>query len=213
MWRSTHSAGSGLRSPDNQAVKAKTVYHIVVSPHAPIKPLAARRDDCRFGVRFPRVPVTQRSTTTEQGVRVPSTQTKAEGTQSTVLPRAQAVEWARKLYDGAVDRKDAAGFAAVFADDAWMRFGNADPIIGRQAIESAIAQFFTLVAGLKHDMTGIWSQQDAVICEATVTYTRHDRKTVEVPAVTIFRLRNSPNGPLAHRVQMFVDLAPLFGGS
>jgi ketosteroid isomerase-like protein len=144
---------------------------------------------------------------------VPSTQTKAEATHATVLPRTGAVEWARKLYDEAVDRKDAAGFAAVFTDDAWMRFGNAEPIVGRPAIQNAIAQFFTLIAGLRHNMTGIWSQQDAVICEATVTYTRHDRSTVQVPAVTIFRLKNSPTGPVAYRVQMFVDLAPLFGGS
>jgi len=149
----------------------------------------------------------------EQGVQVPSTQTKAEATQSTVLPRVEAVEWARNLYDDAVDRMDAAGFAAVFTDDAWMRFGNAEPIVGRQAIQNAIAQFFTMIAGLKHNMTGIWSQQDAVICEATVTYTGHDKSTVQVPAVTIFRVRNSPTGPLAYRVQMFVDLAPLFGGS
>ena len=143
---------------------------------------------------------------------MPSTQTKPEATQSTVLPGTQAIEWIRKLYDGAVDRMDAAGFAAVFTDDAWMRFGNADPIIGREAIESAIAQFFTMIAGLKHTTTGIWSQQDAVIYEATVTYTRHDGRTVQVPAVTIFRLRKSATGPVAHRVQMFVDLAPLFAG-
>ena len=142
-----------------------------------------------------------------------STQTKAEATQATVLPRAEAVEWAQKLYNECVDRKDAAGFAAVFTDDAWMRFGSAEPVIGRQAIQNAIAQFFTMIAGLKHNMTGIWSQQDAVICEATVTYTRLDRSTVQVPAVTIFRVKNSPTGPVANRVQMFVDVGPLFGGS
>ena len=144
---------------------------------------------------------------------MPSVKTKPDEAQSTVLPHAKAVEWARKLYDGAVDRKDAAGFAAVFTDDAWMRFGNADPIVGRKAIEAAIGQFFTMIAGLKHEMTGIWSQQDAVICEATVTYTRHDGSKVQVPAVTIFRVQSSSSGPLANRVQMFVDLAPLFGGS
>ena len=39
-----------------------------------------------------------------------------------------ASAWARRLYDGAVDRKDAAGYAAAFVEDAWLR-ARAGPLV------------------------------------------------------------------------------------
>ena len=55
---------------------------------------------------------------------------------------ARAENWAHHLYRDSVDRKDAAGFAAVFAEDGTLRFGNEEPLHGRPAIEAAIAHFF-----------------------------------------------------------------------
>ena len=125
--------------------------------------------------------------------------------------RAAVLAWVADLYAGAVDHKDAAGFAAAFTEDAWMRFGNAAPVIGRDAIEAAIAQFFSAIAALQHETVGAWYDDGALIVEANVTYTRHDGGIVTVPAVTIFRLTDAAGPPfLAHRCQMYVDLAPLF---
>ena len=117
--------------------------------------------------------------------------------------------WVEALYGGAVDHKDAAGFAAVFAEDAWMRFGNAEPVIGRDAIEVAIAHFFTLFQGLHHDFTAIWAPDDAVILEGDVTYTRFDGSTVSMPFTTILRL-TAPGSGIVRRAQMYLDLTPLF---
>jgi ketosteroid isomerase-like protein len=142
-----------------------------------------------------------------------TTERGQDSTQATILPQAKAVEWARKLYDTSVDKKDAVGFAAVFTDDAWLRFGNNEPVIGRKNIEAAIAGFFTMLASLKHSTAGIWSQGDALILQADVTYTRLDGGIVTVPAVTIMRLVAAPKGPQVKRCQMFVDLAPLFAPS
>lgn len=128
----------------------------------------------------------------------------------TILPRQRAIEWAKALYDGAVDKKDAAGFAAVFADDAWMRFANNEPVVGRKNIEAAIAGFFTMLDTLEHEQTGIWSQGDALILQANVTYRRLDGGVVTVPAVTIMRLAGTAAAPVVKRCQMFVDLTPLF---
>ena len=59
------------------------------------------------------------------------------------IPPTEAVlSWARALYADSVDNKDAAGFAAAFTETGSLRFGNADPIVGRDAIEAAIAHFF-----------------------------------------------------------------------
>lgn len=140
---------------------------------------------------------------------MPTIESGPETTQA-VLPQAKAVAWVRELYHNHVDKKDAVGFAAVFADDAWMRFANADPIVGKKNIEAAIAGFFTMLDTLTHEQTGLWSQRDALIIEANVTYRRLDGGMVTVPAVTIMRLAATATGPVVTRCQMFVDLAPLF---
>ena len=131
-----------------------------------------------------------------------------------VLTRDDVLRWARDLYADAVDRKDARGFAAAFTRDAWLRFGNAPPITGRDAIESAIAQFFDTFAELRHEAKGTFLDGDTLVLEAVVTYTRHDRQEVAVPAVTIFRLADpaahGQPGPVADQCRIYVDLTPLY---
>ena len=123
---------------------------------------------------------------------------------------AEATRWARELYAGAVDHKDAAGFAAVFTNDAWLRFGNAEPLVGRAAIEAAIAQFFTAFVSLRHEFTGVSPCGDTLFLEATVTYDRFDGGVVTVPAMTVFHTTESSGRRLAHGCQIYVDLTPLF---
>ena len=122
----------------------------------------------------------------------------------------EAARWAHELYGGAVDQKDAAGFAAALTDDAWLRFGNAEPIVGRAAIEAAIAQFFTAFVALRHEFTAITPCGDTLFLEATVTYTRHDGGVVTVPAMTVLHMTETSGRRLAERCQMYVDLSPLF---
>ena len=47
-----------------------------------------------------------------------------------------------------VDRMDAKAFASHLADDCVLRFGNADEVVGRGAIEEVIAGFFTTINGI-----------------------------------------------------------------
>jgi len=131
---------------------------------------------------------------------------------STSPDRAAVIEWVRDLYARAVDHKDAAGFAAAFTPDAWLRFGNAEPLVGREAIREAIAQFFTAFVALRHESAGIFYDGDTLVSEAVVTYTRHDRRVVTVPAVTIFRIAGTDEQgtPLADQCRIYVDLTPLF---
>ena len=129
------------------------------------------------------------------------------------LNRDALVAWARAIYDDSVDHKDANGFAAAFTSDAWLRFANNPPIIGRENIRGAIAQFFTAMKALKHTAKGAFVDGDTLILEAEVTYTRHDDAKVTVPAVTIFRIASSKAGKsefLADQCRIYVDLMPLF---
>ena len=132
------------------------------------------------------------------------------------VPAQEAVyEWARDLYARAVDRKDAAGFASAFTPDAWLRFGNNPRLDGRDAIEAAIAGFFTTFVALEHESKGAFMDGDTLLLEAVVTYTRHDRARVSVPAMTVFHLvgADERGRPLADQCRIYVDLTPLYAPS
>lgn len=128
------------------------------------------------------------------------------------LDRKAVLAWAKNIYDNSVDRKDAAGFAAAFTDDGWCRFANNPPIVGRENIRAAIAQFFTAMKSLKHASKGTFIDGDTVFLEAEVTYLRHDDAKVTVPAMTVFRIASEEEGGrfLADQCRIYVDLAPLF---
>jgi ketosteroid isomerase-like protein len=106
-----------------------------------------------------------------------------------------------------IDSMDPDAFARHLAEDVVMRFGNAPPIHGREAVREAWASFCADVDGVSHSLAGHWELDDATIAEAEVTYTRKAGDKVTVPVVTIYR----PGGgqPIAD-YRIFIDLAPLF---
>jgi ketosteroid isomerase-like protein len=126
--------------------------------------------------------------------------------------RDAVARWADTLYSEHVDHKDADGFAAAFTHDGTLRFGNSDMLVGRAAIQVAIAQFFSAFKSLRHHSGRTWLDGDTVILEAVVTYIRHDGQEVTVPAVTIFHLVSVSisSTPLADDCRIYVDLTPLF---
>jgi hypothetical protein len=132
---------------------------------------------------------------------------------TTEIAESKAESWARARYAGAVDKKDAAGFAAVFEKNATLCFGNNEPLVGRSQIESAIAQFFQAMVSLRHEFIAISRDENTLFLEADVTYTRHDGKVVTVPAMTVFVLAKISGDVVAKACRLYVDLAPLFAPS
>lgn len=106
-----------------------------------------------------------------------------------------------------IDRMDADAWASYLAPDAVMRFGNADPVHGREACRDALAAFYDQIHGLAHDRVAQWEQGSATIVEANVTYTRSDDRKVTVPVVTIYR---TDDDDLIADYRVFIDLAPVF---
>jgi ketosteroid isomerase-like protein len=106
-----------------------------------------------------------------------------------------------------IDRMDADAWAAYLAEDAVMRFGNADPVRGRQACRDALAAFYEMIDGLSHDLVEQWELDGVTIAEANVTYTRKDGRRVTVPVVTIYRTND---GDVISDYRVFIDLAPVF---
>lgn len=97
-------------------------------------------------------------------------------------------------------------FAAHLADDVRFRFGNADPVHGRDAVRDVWAGFCETVDGVSHEIVEQFESGNATIAESNVTYTKKDGSTVTVPVVTIYRA----DGDLIDVYRVFVDLAPLF---
>jgi ketosteroid isomerase-like protein len=106
-----------------------------------------------------------------------------------------------------IDRMDAAAWASYLAPDAVMRFGNADPLYGREACRDGLAAFYGTISGLRHELVEQWEDGSVTIVEAVVTYTRTDDREVEVPVVTIYRT-NADDLIADYRV--YIDLAPVF---
>lgn len=124
------------------------------------------------------------------------------------------VDWAETLYSQGVDKKDAEVFANAFTENGWCRFGNNEPLVGREAIRGGIAQFFKVMAGLSHESSGTWYKDGNLILEARVTYTLHKGGTVTVPAVSIYKMTAGESGrPMAENCRIYVDLAPLFAAA
>ena len=106
---------------------------------------------------------------------------------------------------GDIDRMDAHAFASHLSEDCRLRFGNAEPVAGRSAIEAAIGGFFGTIKGLSHNIVHQWDAGDTTIIESDVTYTRLDDRQVTVPVATIYR----HGAELIDNYCIYVDLAPV----
>ena len=105
-----------------------------------------------------------------------------------------------------IDSMDPDRYARHLSDDAVMRFGNGEPVVGRGAVRDAWAGFCADLHGVSHDLVERWEEGATTIVESRVTYTRADDSTVTIPAVTIYRA----SGDLIDDYRIFIDLAPLF---
>lgn len=109
----------------------------------------------------------------------------------------------------AVDRKDSAGFASFFADEAAFKMGNHPPAPGKEAIRQLVDGIFNALEGLSHVVTDVVKQESPaiVIANGEVTYVRKDGVRKSYPFSSTFKLR--PDG-LIGNYQAYVDNHDLF---
>ncbi|WP_433427481.1 nuclear transport factor 2 family protein [Nonomuraea sp. CA-141351] len=113
---------------------------------------------------------------------------------------------ARRVFQ-VVDSFDPGKFVQLLAEDARMVFGNAEPMVGRNAIAEGLRIFFATIAGLAHRLVRTWQVDADTIAETEVTYRRLDGKDVSVVAVSIWHTRDDG---LISDYRIFVDLAPVY---
>ncbi|MEV8634607.1 nuclear transport factor 2 family protein [Streptosporangium sp. NPDC051023] len=107
----------------------------------------------------------------------------------------------------AVDSFDPDEFARLLAEDATLVFGNAEPLVGREAIATGLRTFFFTIGGLRHRIVRNWQVDADTIAETEVTYRRLDGKDVSVVAVSIWSTRDDG---LISDYRIFIDLAPVY---
>ena len=106
----------------------------------------------------------------------------------------------------AIDRKDALTFSDFLSSDVSFRFGNADPVMGREPVKERVQGFFDSIQALQHELAGILRDGHAIICRGKVTYTRHDGSQLRVPFMNYFGIGNG----LIQEYQIYVDTSALY---
>ena len=117
------------------------------------------------------------------------------------------VETTRKLLQAA--DSDIAAFFEFFSDDCVFRMGNNVSVIGKNAIQSWVAQYLTLVAAMRHEIVEEWSEGNVAALRVEVTYTLLNGKSFTLPAVT--RTRVEQNQVTEYLI--FMDPSPVVSGT
>jgi hypothetical protein len=105
-----------------------------------------------------------------------------------------------------IDAFDPGRFVAHLTPDARFRFGNADPVTGREAVREAVTGFFATIDGLTHHIRNVWEIGETVIVQIDVEYLRKDGKTVLTPNADILIYE----GDLVRDWQIYIDVAPVY---
>jgi len=106
----------------------------------------------------------------------------------------------------AIDSFDPDRFVAHLTPDVVFRFGNADPVIGREQTREAVAEFFKSVSGMTHHVQEVYEHGETAIAKIDVEYRRHDGKSVTVPNADILLF----DGDLVKDWQIYIDVAPVY---
>jgi hypothetical protein len=105
------------------------------------------------------------------------------------------------------DAQDVEANAEHVADDVVLRFGNNDPVVGKEAYKEMSRGFHASLRGIRHEILSIWTvDENTVITEMTVHYERLDGDKLSLPCANIFRLHDG----LVKDYQIFMDISPVF---
>ncbi|WP_063553281.1 nuclear transport factor 2 family protein [Burkholderia territorii] len=118
-----------------------------------------------------------------------------------------AFEFALEVYQ-AVDSMDERLLLPYLTEDCAFVFGNREPLIGHASIAEGLRQFSVAIAGLHHRLLDVWQFDDVIVSRIEVTYVRHDKSRVAVPAATIWRLRDRK----IFDNRIYIDNTPVFEG-
>ena len=105
-----------------------------------------------------------------------------------------------------IDNRNVPEFLSFLTKDFYFRFGNAEPIVGNEDLGNMLNEFYQSIRALSNEIIQIWEQDDTVICQGIVTYTRQDHSLLPVPFVNVFKM----NGNLIKEYLIYADNSDLF---
>jgi limonene-1,2-epoxide hydrolase len=108
----------------------------------------------------------------------------------------------------AIDGKDTEAFLGHLTADGAFRFGSAPALEGRDAIRAGVTGFFASIAGCRHVVHKVLSQDATLVCVGDVTYHRHDGTEVTLPFTNVFET----DGELISEYKIYIDIGPLYAG-
>jgi ketosteroid isomerase-like protein len=113
-----------------------------------------------------------------------------------------------RAYFAEVDRMDPDGLLAWYTDDASFRFANAPAATGKTAIAKLLSGFYGTIRSMHHKPLAIWIDANSGAMEASVYFELPDGRAVELPAVSVLRVRDG----LVYDFRFVMDAAPLQQG-
>jgi SnoaL-like domain len=100
---------------------------------------------------------------------------------------------------------DIEAFLGFFTDTTVFRMGNAEPVIGREAITQWVGRYLASVEATMHETVRIWESDDDIAVRMNVTYRMRGGQSITLPAVTEMKLHADK---LTHYL-IFMDPSPV----
>src|ERR1700684_2922241 len=103
-----------------------------------------------------------------------------------------------------IDSFDVDRFVRHLTDDVTFRFGNAEPIHGKDAVREGGLGFWSSIDGLTHHLIKVIESGDTLVAKIDVEYVRKDGKHVTVPNADILEF----DGDLVRTGQTYLTSPP-----
>lgn len=114
-------------------------------------------------------------------------------------------EFVRRL-GAAIDTMNAGTFVEFLTEDATFRFGNGEPVTGREAIRAYVDGFFGAIISICHDPLRTHSAGSFLVAEMNCTYADQWGRTLKVPVCNVMQMQ----GDLICEYFIYIDNHDLF---
>jgi ketosteroid isomerase-like protein len=123
---------------------------------------------------------------------------------------AGAPAWFAPLFRS-IDERDWRTFGSFLTPDVVFRYGSAPAVSGHAAVLGAADGAVAPFASVRHELSAFWDSGSRMAMEGQVTYALADGRSVTLPFVNVFGMRDG----LIAEYLIYIDPAPvmaLFGG-
>lgn len=114
-------------------------------------------------------------------------------------------EWIKDLFNS-IDEMNSEKFVSFFAEDGAFVFGNNPAANGKENVYQMVDGFFKSIKAISHKDLRTWQDQDRVITEGNVTYTRHDDTQLSVDFCNVFTMI----GDKVQNYRIYIDNSELY---